>query len=62
MSQERAVRGLDSYRALHPLRCGGDFSPLGFGGIGGMLRYRVDFAAMDYEPGEFDDVDLDDYM
>jgi len=34
----------------------------GFGGIGGMLRYRVDFAAMDYEPGEFDDVDLDDYM
>lgn len=34
----------------------------GFGGIGGLLRYRVDFAAMDYDPGEFDDVDLDDYM
>ena len=44
------------------LRGGDDFPASGFGGIGGMLRYRVDFAAMDYEPGEFDDVDLDDYM
>jgi len=34
----------------------------GFGGIGGLLRYRVDFAAMDYDPGDFDDVDLEDYM
>jgi hypothetical protein len=34
----------------------------GFGGIGGILRYRVDFAAMDNEDLVFDDVDLDDYM
>lgn len=34
----------------------------GFGGIGGLLRYRVDFAAMEYDPGDFDDVDLEDYM
>ena len=34
----------------------------GFGGIGGILRYRVDFAAMDNEDLAFDDVDLDDYM
>lgn len=34
----------------------------GFGGIGGLLRYRVDFASMDYDPGDLDDVDLDDYM
>eukprot|EP00048_Salpingoeca_helianthica_P022413 m.18056 g.18056 ORF g.18056 m.18056 type:complete len:439 (-) comp7289_c1_seq1:171-1487(-) len=32
----------------------------GFGGIGGLLRYRVDFQAMD-APEELD-VDLDDYM
>ncbi|TKR60264.1 hypothetical protein L596_027539 [Steinernema carpocapsae] len=31
----------------------------GFGGIGGLLRYRVDFAAM--EEDELDDIDLDDY-
>ena len=34
----------------------------GFGGIGGLLRYRVDFAAMEYDPGDFDDIDLEDYM
>eukprot|EP00039_Didymoeca_costata_P022946 m.5678 g.5678 ORF g.5678 m.5678 type:complete len:440 (-) comp3357_c0_seq1:158-1477(-) len=34
----------------------------GFGGIGGILRYKVDFDSMDYDPGDFDDVDLDDYM
>lgn len=34
----------------------------GFGGIGGILRYRVDFQSMDIDPGEFDDIDLDDYM
>jgi len=37
----------------------------GFGGIGGMLRYRVDFDALAFDPGEeddLDDVDLDDYM
>lgn len=35
----------------------------GFGGIGGMLRYRVDFQSMDYEPDiEYEDIDLDDYM
>eukprot|EP01147_Barroeca_monosierra_P002962 gene2962-5763_t len=34
----------------------------GFGGIGGILRYRVDFAAMDYEPGDYDDDDLDGYF
>lgn len=35
----------------------------GFGGIGGMLRYRVDFAALDYDPEiDFDGIDLDDYM
>eukprot|EP00036_Acanthoecidae_sp_10tr_P010601 CAMPEP_0182925252 /NCGR_PEP_ID=MMETSP0105_2-20130417/8800_1 /TAXON_ID=81532 ORGANISM="Acanthoeca-like sp., Strain 10tr" /NCGR_SAMPLE_ID=MMETSP0105_2 /ASSEMBLY_ACC=CAM_ASM_000205 /LENGTH=446 /DNA_ID=CAMNT_0025063089 /DNA_START=1 /DNA_END=1341 /DNA_ORIENTATION=+ len=35
----------------------------GFGGIGGMLRYRVDFAALDYDPElDFEGVDLDDYM
>jgi peptide chain release factor subunit 1 len=38
----------------------------GFGGIGGMLRYRVDFDAIAFDPGaeeeEEDDVDLDDYM
>jgi len=34
----------------------------GFGGIGGLLRYRVDFADMDYDPGDMGDVDLDDYM
>jgi peptide chain release factor subunit 1 len=34
----------------------------GFGGIGGLLRYRVDFADMDYDPGDMGDFDLDDYM
>lgn len=36
----------------------------GFGGIGGLLRYRVDFAAMEYDPGIIndDDIDLEDYM
>jgi len=32
----------------------------GFGGIGGMLRYQVDFAAQEYEYSD-DDFDLDDY-
>eukprot|EP00055_Hartaetosiga_balthica_P006618 m.21110 g.21110 ORF g.21110 m.21110 type:complete len:435 (+) comp5326_c0_seq1:36-1340(+) len=34
----------------------------GFGGIGGVLRYRVDFAAMDWGDHEFDDADLEDYF
>jgi len=38
----------------------------GFGGVGGLLRYRVDFDAIAYDPtaedDELDDVDLDDYM
>eukprot|EP00056_Hartaetosiga_gracilis_P005716 m.87991 g.87991 ORF g.87991 m.87991 type:complete len:435 (+) comp12260_c0_seq2:1423-2727(+) len=34
----------------------------GFGGIGGVLRYRVDFAAMDWEDHVFDDEDLEDYF
>mmetsp|Transcript_109779 Transcript_109779/g.153830 ORF Transcript_109779/g.153830 Transcript_109779/m.153830 type:complete len:410 (+) Transcript_109779:125-1354(+) len=35
----------------------------GFGGIGGLLRYRVDFAALDYDPElDFEGIDLDDYM
>lgn len=35
----------------------------GFGGIGGILRYRVDFAAMDFDDfDEFDEVDLEDYF
>lgn len=34
----------------------------GFGGIGGLLRYRVDFAAQEFDAGDFDDADLDDYM
>eukprot|EP00033_Pygsuia_biforma_P000046 GCRY01000062.1.p1 GENE.GCRY01000062.1~~GCRY01000062.1.p1 ORF type:complete len:434 (+),score=74.64 GCRY01000062.1:94-1395(+) len=29
----------------------------GFGGIGGILRYRVDFQAMEYDSDEFDDLD-----
>jgi len=32
----------------------------GFGGIGGMLRYQVDFAAQEYDYSD-DDFDLDDY-
>lgn len=32
----------------------------GFGGIGGLLRYRVDFQLMDLNEG-IDDIDLDDY-
>lgn len=32
----------------------------GFGGIGGLLRYRVDFAAQEVAD-EYDDIDLDDY-
>uniref|UniRef100_A0A1I7Z7D4 Eukaryotic peptide chain release factor subunit 1 n=1 Tax=Steinernema glaseri TaxID=37863 RepID=A0A1I7Z7D4_9BILA len=32
----------------------------GFGGIGGLLRYRVDFQAMDVDD-ELDGIDLDDY-
>ena len=36
----------------------------GFGGVGGFLRYRVDFQALEYDPGmdELGDLDLDDYM
>merc|ERR1712142_1171234 len=34
----------------------------GFGGVGGMLRYKVDFQAMQFDPLEEDDeFDLDDY-
>jgi len=34
----------------------------GFGGVGGMLRYKVDFQAMQFDPLEDDDeFDLDDY-
>ncbi|CAP36265.2 Protein CBG18936 [Caenorhabditis briggsae] len=32
----------------------------GFGGIGGLLRYRVDLAHVDLEDA-FDNIDLDDY-
>jgi hypothetical protein len=32
----------------------------GFGGIGGLLRYPVDFAAQEYVSDD-DDFDLDDY-
>lgn len=32
----------------------------GFGGIGGLLRYRVDLAHVDLED-ELDNIDLDDY-
>lgn len=34
----------------------------GFGGIGGLLRYRLDFAVLDVDVSEFDGVDLDDYI
>lgn len=40
----------------------------GFGGLGGVLRYRVDFAAFEYDPDEdfdelaLDGIDLSDYM
>ncbi|CAH1258388.1 eukaryotic peptide chain release factor subunit 1 [Branchiostoma floridae] len=33
----------------------------GFGGIGGILRYRVDFQGMEYQGDDFDFDDLDDY-
>ncbi|CAG5088681.1 Similar to eRF1: Eukaryotic peptide chain release factor subunit 1 (Drosophila melanogaster) [Cotesia congregata] len=33
----------------------------GFGGIGGILRYKVDFQSMQLEEIEFDNFDLDDY-
>jgi len=33
----------------------------GFGGIGGMLRYRVEFEIFDAEDGLLDD-DSDDFM
>lgn len=33
----------------------------GFGGIGGLLRYQVDFQSMDPLLNEFDDIDLGDY-
>ncbi|KAJ0394189.1 hypothetical protein P43SY_003818 [Pythium insidiosum] len=34
----------------------------GFGGIGGILRWKVDFMELDYEPDEDDDDDDDDYF
>jgi peptide chain release factor subunit 1 len=35
----------------------------GFGGIGCLLRYRVDFMAMEYDPElDFEGIDLEDYM
>ena len=33
----------------------------GFGGIGGLLRYRVDFATIDTEDADGDNINLDDY-
>ena len=33
----------------------------GFGGIGGMLRYKVDFQSMQMDPLDDDEFDLDDY-
>ena len=33
----------------------------GFGGIGGMLRYKVDFQAMQFDEFDDDEFDLDDY-
>nr|KAG5698805.1 hypothetical protein BaRGS_032224 [Batillaria attramentaria] len=33
----------------------------GFGGIGGILRYQVDFQSMEPMINDFDDFDLDDY-
>merc|ERR1739838_1044469 len=33
----------------------------GFGGIGGMLRYKVDFQAMQYDDFDDEEFDLDDY-
>jgi len=33
----------------------------GFGGIGGLLRYRVDFQGMEYQGEDDEDFDLDDY-
>ncbi|KOX77319.1 Eukaryotic peptide chain release factor subunit 1, partial [Eufriesea mexicana] len=33
----------------------------GFGGIGGILRYKVDFQSMQLEDVEVDTFDLDDY-
>ena len=33
----------------------------GFGGIGGLLRYRVDFQQLDYDVDDDDFGDYDDY-
>ena len=33
----------------------------GFGCIGGMLRYKVDFQAMQYDDFDDEEFDLDDY-
>ena len=33
----------------------------GFGGIGGMLRYKVDFQSLQLDDPEEDEFDLDDY-
>ena len=33
----------------------------GFGGIGGILRYAMDFSNFEVESFESDDFDLDDY-
>ena len=33
----------------------------GFGGIGGMLLYKVDFQAMQYDDFDDEEFDLDDY-
>ena len=33
----------------------------GFGGIGGMLRYKVDFQAMQCDDFDDEEFDLDDY-
>jgi peptide chain release factor subunit 1 len=34
----------------------------GFGGIGGLLRYRVDFNTLEVDETAFADVNLEDYM
>ena len=36
--------------------------PRGFGGIGGMLRYTVDFQSMQLDDLDGEDYDLDDYQ
>jgi peptide chain release factor subunit 1 len=33
----------------------------GFGGIGGLLRYKVEFADLDMD-AELDDIDYEDYL